>query len=87
MRSQISRIALITGANKGIGLEIARQLGKADHRVLIGARDASLGEAAASALKSEGIDVCFIPSTSASREQFRAPQPPSKLTTEGLMCW
>lgn len=60
MRSQISRIALITGANKGIGLEIARQIGKADHRVLLGARDASLGEAAASALKGEGIDVCFI---------------------------
>ena len=60
MQSQTSRIALITGANKGIGLEIARQLGKADHRVLLGARDASLGEAAASVLKTEGIDVCFI---------------------------
>ena len=37
-----------------------RQLGKAGHLVLLGARDASLGEAAASALKAEGIDARFI---------------------------
>jgi NAD(P)-dependent dehydrogenase (short-subunit alcohol dehydrogenase family) len=54
------RIALVTGANKGIGLEIARQLGKADHRVLLGARDAALGEAAAATLKVQGIDARFI---------------------------
>lgn len=33
------KIALITGANKGIGLETARQLGKQDITVLAGARD------------------------------------------------
>ena len=33
------RIALITGANKGIGLETARQLGKEGITVLVGARD------------------------------------------------
>jgi NAD(P)-dependent dehydrogenase (short-subunit alcohol dehydrogenase family) len=60
MQSLPSRIALITGANKGIGLEIARQIGKAGHRILLGARDAALGEAAAATLKAEGIYVRFI---------------------------
>ena len=42
-----SRIALVTGANKGIGLEIARQLAQAGVTVLMGARDAERGEKAA----------------------------------------
>ncbi|HXO33507.1 MAG TPA: SDR family NAD(P)-dependent oxidoreductase [Candidatus Acidoferrales bacterium] len=46
MKSPTSCIVLITGANKGIGLEIARQVGKAGHSVLVGARDVTLGEAA-----------------------------------------
>lgn len=50
------RIILITGANKGIGLETARQLGQAGHTVIIGARDAGKGEAAAASLRGEGID-------------------------------
>jgi len=50
------KVALITGANKGIGLETARQLGRLGITVLLGARDAAKGEAAAAALQSEGID-------------------------------
>ncbi|MEY2395322.1 MAG: hypothetical protein QOF94_1667 [Acidobacteriaceae bacterium] len=50
------KIALITGANKGIGLETARQLGKQEIIVLLGARDLKKGEAAASELRQEGID-------------------------------
>lgn len=50
------KIALITGANKGIGLETARQLGKKDLTVLLGARDATKGERAATELQKEGID-------------------------------
>lgn len=50
------KIALITGANKGIGLETARQLAQLGITVLIGARDAAKGEAAAVELKAEGLD-------------------------------
>src|SRR5256885_2353658 len=54
------RIALITGANKGIGFETARQLGKKSITVLVGARDAAKGEAAAEELRKEGIEARAI---------------------------
>ena len=50
------KIALITGANKGIGFETARQLGGQGMVVLIGARDDARGQAAAATLRGEGID-------------------------------
>lgn len=56
MSTESGKIALITGANKGIGLETARQIGKAGVKVLIGARDLTKAEASAKALKAEGID-------------------------------
>lgn len=56
----MAKIALITGANKGIGLETARQLGKQKITVLIGARDAAKGEQAAEELRQEGIDAHAI---------------------------
>ncbi|WP_127169309.1 SDR family oxidoreductase [Xanthomonas sp. BRIP62415] len=51
-----SRVALITGANRGIGLEIARQLGQAGVFVIVGARDAGRAEAAVAVLISEGLN-------------------------------
>src|SRR5690348_3260713 len=50
------KVALITGANKGLGLEMARQLGQAGITVVLAARDAQKGEAAADALRKGGID-------------------------------
>jgi NAD(P)-dependent dehydrogenase (short-subunit alcohol dehydrogenase family) len=41
-----SRVALVTGANRGIGLETAKQLAEKGHRVILGSRDISLGEKA-----------------------------------------
>lgn len=50
------KVALITGANKGIGLEIARQLGAQGITVVVGSRDPQRGQAAVDTLKAEGID-------------------------------
>ncbi|HZR34511.1 MAG TPA: SDR family NAD(P)-dependent oxidoreductase [Nevskia sp.] len=52
-----TRTALVTGANRGIGLETARQLGQAGCRIVLAARDARLGEEAAQQLAAEGLQV------------------------------
>jgi NAD(P)-dependent dehydrogenase (short-subunit alcohol dehydrogenase family) len=54
------KIALITGANRGIGFETARQLGRKGIKVLLGARNEKLGKEAAAKLKDEGLDVEFL---------------------------
>jgi NAD(P)-dependent dehydrogenase (short-subunit alcohol dehydrogenase family) len=54
------KVALITGANKGIGFEVAKQLGKQGVKILLGARSPEKGEQAASTLKALGIDVAHV---------------------------
>ncbi|MBY0310743.1 MAG: SDR family oxidoreductase [Phycisphaerales bacterium] len=56
-----SRVALITGANKGIGLETARQLGRLGTIVLLGSRDQARGQHAAETLRGERVDARFVP--------------------------
>ena len=51
------KVALITGANKGIGFEIGRQLGKHGFTVVLAARDEAKVNAAADRLRGEGLDV------------------------------
>jgi NADP-dependent 3-hydroxy acid dehydrogenase YdfG len=50
-------ITLVTGANKGIGFETARQLATLGHHVIMAGRDAARIAAAAEALKTEGLTV------------------------------
>ena len=54
-----TRIALVTGGNRGIGLEICRQLARNGLSVVLTARDASTGKASAKALQDEGLSVEF----------------------------
>jgi NAD(P)-dependent dehydrogenase (short-subunit alcohol dehydrogenase family) len=54
------KVALITGANKGIGFEVARQIAAAGWTVLAAARKEELGKQAAAKLQSQGLDVRFI---------------------------
>lgn len=52
-----NRIALVTGANKGLGFETSRQLALKGIKIFLGARDISKGVSASKKLKEQGLDV------------------------------
>lgn len=54
-------VALVTGANKGLGFETARQLGRLGMTVLLGCRDRQRGQSAAKRLAEEDLDVTSVP--------------------------
>src|SRR5437016_150357 len=53
-------VALVTGANKGIGFEVARAIAKSGYVVLLGARNPTTGREAAGMLTSDHLDVRFV---------------------------
>ena len=55
-----ARVALVTGANKGIGFEVARAIAKAGYTVLLGARNPTSGREAEAILTGEHLDVRFV---------------------------
>jgi NAD(P)-dependent dehydrogenase (short-subunit alcohol dehydrogenase family) len=54
-------VILISGANKGIGFEMARQLARLSHQVIVTARDPERGQEAAKTLQAEKLPVYFLP--------------------------
>jgi NAD(P)-dependent dehydrogenase (short-subunit alcohol dehydrogenase family) len=56
-----TKIALITGANKGIGKETARQLGHLGYHILLGSRDTERGQSAVEELVADGLSVELLP--------------------------
>jgi len=56
----MKRTALVTGANRGIGLAIARQLAERGNAVLLGSRDPDAGEQAAESLRRLGLDAAVV---------------------------
>ena len=55
----MSKIALVTGSNKGIGLQVVRELAAKNHKVLLTARDEGRGKAAIAELAKDGLEVDF----------------------------
>lgn len=68
--AQTKKVALITGANKGLGYEMAKQLAQAGVKVVVAARDTAKGEAAVEKLKHEGLDVEFLKLDVTDKEDF-----------------
>ncbi|MDY7562574.1 hypothetical protein QN382_21225 [Pseudomonas sp. 10B1] len=57
------KIAFITGGNRGIGLETAKQLGMLGYYPVIGALDEMAGRSGVAQLKADGIGACHLPLT------------------------
>ena len=63
--------ALVTGANKGIGPEVARQLGGMGFHVFLGARNSENGEKTTQALRKTGAMATFVPLDVSGPESIR----------------
>ncbi|TAE58693.1 MAG: SDR family oxidoreductase [Nostocales cyanobacterium] len=55
------RIAVVTGANRGLGFEASRQLAKNGYHVILTSRDQTKGEKATQILQNEGLKITFHP--------------------------
>lgn len=58
MMSDAMRLALVTGANRGIGFEVCRQLAHAGYHMILSGRDEARAKVAAEKLRAEGFHMC-----------------------------
>lgn len=65
------QIALVTGANRGLGFETCRQLAQQGIHVILSSRDAAKGQAAVEKLKAEGLTVSYHPLDVANSESIK----------------
>ena len=81
------RIAIVTGGNRGMGLETCRRLGQIGYTVILTARDPQAGREAAATLQTEGLDVAPFRLDLTGRRT----SPPWSCTpgagSGGWMCW
>jgi NAD(P)-dependent dehydrogenase (short-subunit alcohol dehydrogenase family) len=61
IQDAVGKVAVVTGANRGMGLETCRQLARRGARALLTSRDGVKGEAAAERLRAEGLEVVAQP--------------------------
>jgi NAD(P)-dependent dehydrogenase (short-subunit alcohol dehydrogenase family) len=66
------RVVLVTGANRGIGLEVCRQMGKLGYQVILTSRDEEKGGTACQALAAQGMAVNFCPLNVSSEDSIQA---------------
>ena len=67
-----TRVAIVSGANRGIGLEVCRQLAASGLRVVLGSRNPTAGEKAARSIAERGVDVTSHPLDVTDDESVRA---------------
>ena len=70
-RQDTERIALITGSNRGIGLEAARQLARRGYHAVIASRDEGKGQTAAEGIRRAGGKATALPLEVSSSESIR----------------
>jgi NAD(P)-dependent dehydrogenase (short-subunit alcohol dehydrogenase family) len=80
----MGRIALITGATRGIGFEIARQLSKRGLHVVVGARTPAAGEKSAAAIRGHGGTATVLPIDVSDSASIQAAAPAFSRVSEHL---
>ena len=83
----IGKVAFITGGNRGLGLETARELGKQGIVVVLGSRDSKKGEGAAAKLRDEGITAESLGFDVTNRKIIRRLTITSRKITAGWIFW
>ena len=80
-------VALVTGANRGIGLEVARQLAQAGMHVIVTARDEARAAIAAETLSAEGLPASAMAVDVASADSVRRLAARVESRSARSTCW